>query len=131
MKVIGIDISSTEALFCLMQENNEIEYKKFSIKNDDTSSDLKKFYFDIKNMLSAFDTNRIAISKRGNKGKFAASSVSFKLEALIQIASEKEVEIISPQTVAAFVKKNPLTFQTKFNYQQKCAELAFYISCKK
>ena len=130
MKVIAIDISSTEALFCLKNENMEAEYKKFTIGSDDTSVDLKKFYADVKHLFLEFAPNKVAISKRGNKGKFAASSVSFKLEAILQIASDTELEIISPQTVAAYVKKNPMNLKPKYNYQLKCTELAFFIKSK-
>jgi Protein of unknown function (DUF3010) len=131
MKIIAIDISSTEALFCFLESGKELEFKKIGINSDEKSDELKRFYEDTKNIFFNFQPNLVAISKRGNKGKFAASSVSFKLESIIQIASENNVEIISTQTVAAYTKKNPNTTQVKYNYQQKAADLANYMSTKK
>jgi DUF3010 family protein len=66
-----------------------------------------------------------AIRGRATAGKFAGGADGFKIEGIIQLAADKDVMIISPQTVAASIKKSGLADHPDLpNNQQKAFQVA-------
>lgn len=64
------------------------------------------FYF----FLEQNEIEKILIKKRAKKGNFAGGAVTFKMEGLIQLNPICNVELISPQAISSFEKKNDLEF---------------------
>lgn len=78
-----------------------------------------------------YKVDKVAIRERAPKGKFAGSAISFKLEAVIQLISEIEVEILSPSQIKAAQKENklPIPFEdTGLKEFQKDAFIVAYAS---
>ena len=69
----------------------------------------------------------IAIITRQTKGRFAASSISFKLESLIQCYTEVDIEFVAKATLTAHYKKNPFSISVAHSYQENAAQLAAYL----
>ena len=123
----GIDISAKEAVFYAVDElDREVFLEKLKVSDADDGEQLIFFQKQAAELLNPSVT-AIAISKRMGKGKFAASPQSFKLEAALQLIAPK-LQLISPQTVKAFLKKNPNPGTAKFSYAEKAFDLAFYLS---
>ena len=69
----------------------------------------------------------IAIKKRSAKakGKYASGPITFKLEGLIQLCENAEVRLVSPNTIAAKLRKKELPEAKLFKYQIAAYETAF------
>lgn len=136
MKVIGIDIDKSKAIFYVLEKNSDGEIiqlnaglKSLSMTNDTDNVQVRVFKTGIHEFFDEIKPQEISMLSRQTKGRFKAASVSFKIEGLIQCYDKIEVQFVSPQTVKAFAKKHPLPFQLDFNYQEGAAQLAYYLIC--
>jgi hypothetical protein len=133
MKVIGIDIDKSKAIFYVLEKKKDGEIvqieglKSLTLANDTDNSQVRAFKTGIQEFFDEIKPQGISLLSRQTKGRFKAASVSFKIEGLIQCYEKVEVNFVSPQTVKAFIKKNPLTINLDFNYQEGAAELAYYM----
>jgi len=134
MTVIGIDIDKSKAIFYTLEKKSDGEIvqinegrKSLSLVNGIDNAQVRAFKTGIHEFFDEIKPQKISMLSRQTKGRFKAASVSFKIEGLIQCYDKIEVEFVSPQTVKAFIKKNPLIFNLDFNYQEDAAELAYYM----
>jgi hypothetical protein len=134
MKVIAISIESTRVIFYLLEAasdgtvtNIASEVKSISLNDDQNNAEIRAFKEQIYAFFDRIAPDRIAILKRMTKGRFAASSSSFKLEAIMQCYVPCEVELVAPLTVKAFYKKNVFTQNPSTKYQLSAAQLAQYL----
>lgn len=129
----GIDINSSEIVFTLLNDDGgEItdvtgKVKKMSCDDDDIAANLHDFQERLHAFFDDVKPKAIGILKRNRKGKFAASAVSFKLEALIQSYRTVNVGIVSAPTLKAFLKKNELPLAPAHKYQEKALGVAWYL----
>lgn len=134
MKVLGIEIKGTCAIFCAIEENgtiNDITGKitKLEIKDDENAEEIHEFVDILHSHFDEMQFAKIAIMKRVKsvKARFPPSPISFKLEGLIQMYKNAEISFVSPQTLRAYFKKNTNTFNPKYSYQKPSSELAYYL----
>ncbi len=134
MKVIGIEIDKKRAICVVLSKDDEGSYtndtgkiKFIEIKDDQNNQEIQIFLKEIHNLFDTVQPSQIAIISRQTKGKFAAASVSFKLEALIQCYSEVEIGFVSKQTLTAYYKKNELPVSFDNVYQENATRLAAYL----
>lgn len=134
MKVIGIEIDKKRAICFVLEKDSNGNYvnltgkeKYFEIKDDKDNEALRNFQSTIYDFFDTNNPDMIAIISRQTKGKFAAASVSFKLEALIQCYLKVNVLFVSKQTLTAFYKKNQLAVVFDNNYQENAARLSNYL----
>lgn len=130
MKVIGIEIDNNRAIFFAVEEigtdkkditNN---FKQLKLNDDKDNSEMQNFQSIIFSHFDSINPDRIAILSRQGKGPYASSSISFKIEALIQCYTKKNIEFVSPQGLTAFYKKNTFDVAISHNYQEKAAKLS-------
>lgn len=130
MKVIGIEIDNNRAIFFALEEvgtdkkditNN---FKQLKLNDDKDNSEIQNFQSIVFSHFDSINPDRIVILSRQGKGPYASSSISFKIEALIQCYSKRNVEFVSPQGLTAFYKKNDFDVEISHNYQEKAAKLA-------
>jgi hypothetical protein len=133
MKVLGISLEGSTAIFSGLEKTEsgifEIsdKLKKVQLKEHLDPKEVQSIYETIQSFLERNNFDQIAIIKRGTKGTFAASPISFKIEGLIQMYKSTDVEFIAPPTLRAFYKKNENTFSPKYAYQKASNDLAFYL----
>jgi len=134
MKVLGIEIKGTCAIFCALEENTTInditgKFTKLEIKDDENGEEIHEFVDILHSHFDEMQFAKIAILKRVKsvKARFPPSPISFKLEGLIQMYKNTEISFVPPQTIRAFLKKNTNTFNPKFDYQKSSSELAYYL----
>ena len=133
MKALGISLEGSTAIFSGLEKTEagmfEVsdKLKKVQLKDHLDSKEVQSIHETIHSFLERNNFDEIAIIKRGTKGTFAASPISFKIEGLIQMYKSNDVEFIAPATLRAFYKKNENNFTPKYAYQKASNDLAFYL----
>jgi hypothetical protein len=133
MKVLGISLEGSTAIFSALEKQDEAfndlsaDFKKVELKDHLDSAEIKTLFTKLHTLLDQGSFDRIGIIKRGTKGRFAASSVTFKIEGLIQLYPHCEVEFVAPATLNAYYKKNTNSVVPKYSYQKAANGLAFYL----
>ena len=133
MKVIGIDIDGKDAIFCSLENSagaiSTIDTKihKLNLSDHTNSAEIKRFRDMVFAFFNEINPDQVAIIKRGDAGKFAAGSVTFKIEGIIQTYASLDVQIIPLPTIKAHERKYPCPVKPKFNYQNNSCLLANYL----
>jgi hypothetical protein len=101
----------------------DLKIKKLILEDDEKQGDIRQFCNDFLLFLEQNQIDKVVIKKRAKKGNFAGGAVTFKLEGLIQLNPMCEVELISPQAISSFEKKNMIEFPTTLKKYQEQAYL--------
>jgi len=137
MRICDIDLVGNDAVICLLfldkQQFNlpECRVRKLTLPKNHSRGDLQYFEALFSKLMSDYKVDKVAIRERAPKAKFAGSAISFKLEAVIQLISEIEVEILSPSQIKTAQKENqlPIAFEdTGLKVFQKDAFTVAYAS---
>lgn len=135
MKVIGIQIDKTKAVFYVVEKdgygtikNSTGDFRYLVMKNDTDNSEVRKFQSEVHLFFDKINPDRIAILSRQTKGRFRSAPLSFKIEGLIQCYEEIDVEFVSGPRMSAFYKKNDFDLPLEFDYQEAAAKVAYYIA---
>jgi len=134
MKAIGIDIDKTKAIFYVLEKdasgnitNLTGAFKYVILSNDTDNSAVRAFQSAVHAIFDDIHPDRIAILKRQTKGRFKAAPLSFKVEGLIQCYEKLEIEFFPLITISTHFKKNNFDLQLEHNYQERAAELAYFL----
>lgn len=134
MKVLGISIEANKLIFSALENNSnaiptEISnaVRKLELKNHWDAAEVRAFMEEIHTFLGQHTFDKIAIITRGTKGRFAASPISFKIEGLIQVFPNIEIDFVAPASLRAFYKKNENPVQATYSYQEQSNNLAYYL----
>lgn len=122
MKVCGVELKSNNAILTLIDNGEFIESKpkKLTLKDDENQEDIRIFCNEFLLFLEQNEVENIVIKKRAKKGNFAGGPVTFKMEALIQLNPLCPVELITPQAVSSFERKNEILFpDSLMKYQEQ------------
>lgn len=112
MKLCGIELKSNNVILVVLDDNKycDLKIKKLILEDDEKQGDIRQFCNDFLLFLEQNQIDKVVIKKRAKKGNFAGGAVTFKLEGLIQLNPMCEVELISPQAISSFEKKNMIDF---------------------
>lgn len=130
MKICGIELKSNNAIVSIIESSNEeinyidVKLKKIILDNDEDKSSLLSFKNEIESFLTENHIEKVAIKKRAKKGTFAGGSITFKMEAVIQLNSISEVKFISSQAISKYTKKNEIEFPSLLNKYQEQSYLS-------
>jgi len=131
MKVIGIEIDKKRAIFYILEKDGQDNItnltgktKYISINDDKNNLELQHFQKEMFELFDHHNPDKITILSRQTKGRFAASSVSFKLEALIQCYHKVEIKFLSKPALASYYKKNSFTLKCDNSYQINACQVA-------
>jgi hypothetical protein len=134
MKVLGISIEANKVIFSALEKDanstvSEIPeaLKKLELKNHLNANEVREIMAEIHAFLAHYSFDKIGIITRGTKGRFAASPISFKLEGLIQVFPNVEIDFVAPATLRAFYKKNENPIEPKYSYQADANNLGYYL----
>ena len=131
-RVCGIELKSSEAILVVVEnptgtiEIIDTKPNKLKIGDDEDSSEVRSFFDAFANFIRENSIDIIVLKKRSKKGKMAGGSVSFKLEAVIQLNGIVDTVFVSGQGIAAAHKKNPFEIPVSLNKYQ---ETAFMAAC--
>ena len=133
MIVCGIQIAGSKAIFTILKKRNgDIQditgnFKKLQLKNEENCNEIRSFSEVIKLHFDNLNPKRIGIIKRNKSGPFSGSTVSFKIEGLIQIYEKNNTELISPHTLRKFQKEKSPLIAPQCKYQEDSCLLAHYL----
>ena len=137
MTICGIEIKGSEAIFAMATQGaNGLEHvasatKKIAL-DDDQAANVKAFAVQIAAFVKANAITRIAIKKRSKKGEFAGGPTTFKIEGILQLLDDCEVQLLSPQTLNAQFKKHAFDLPASLNkYQHEAFKAACAALLKK
>jgi len=132
--VCGIQIAGSKAIFTiLIKKNGDIQdittgkFRKLELKNDEICNEVRSFSKTIKSLFDNLNPKRIGIIKRNKSGQFPGSTISFKIEGLIQIYEKNNVELISPHTLRKFQKEKSTVITPQYKYQKNSCLLAHHL----
>lgn len=134
MKVLGIEISGREVRIIALENSNggiidyTGTYKPIKLEDDEISDNVILFKNTLFATFDNFSPDEIVIKYRNPKGKGlqAPSPISFKIEGIIQVYQDSRISFISPNTIAAFYKKNNLELKPNFGYNLEALKIAFH-----
>mgnify|MGYP000409081743 CR=1 FL=1 len=134
MKVCGIDLKGNDAIVCLMSLDGglfslpDCRVRRLSISDATDTEQVRKFQFDFEKLMSDYQIDHVVIRERMTKGKFAGGSVSFKLEAAIQLADGISVSLLSSSQAKEIMKKSHIQMNFQETGLKQFQELAFMTS---
>ena len=121
MTICGIEIKGSEAIFALAGPDLEhvaVATKKIALDDDDEAANVKAFAAQLAAFVKSNGITRIAIKKRSKKGEFAGGPTTFKIEGIIQLLDDCQVQLLSPQTLNAQFKKHAFDLPASLNKDQ-------------
>ena len=127
MIICGIELTGSNAILAILKGSKSMfsyednSPRKIEMIDDQNSIEVRAYQATINAFFRENRVEKIAIKKRSKKGEFAGGAISFKIETVIQIFSECEVILISPQAIAASKRNNNPTIPVKLNKYQLTA----------
>lgn len=114
MRVCGIELKGGEAIICIVGHNNgvfdvpECRQRVFAVSQSAETDNIRAFHAAFVQLMGDYKVDEIAIIERDQKGKWAGSATSFKLESAIQLTT-LPVALISSITIKEQIKRNRLS----------------------
>lgn len=131
MKVCGIELKSNYTILTLVNylsddivDYIDLKIKKIVLDDDENKNSVLKYFNDINTFFVDNKVEKIIIKKRSKKGAFSGGAVTFKMEGLIQLYSDAELELISSQAISSYEKKNNINFPNGLKKYQEQAFLS-------
>ena len=129
MTICGIEIKGSEAIFALVTPHLEhvaVATKKLALDDDEDAASVKAFAANLAAFVKTQGITRMVIKKRSKKGEFAGGPTTFKIEGILQLLDDCDVQLLSPQTLNAQFKKHAFELPATLNkYQHE----AFKVAC--
>ncbi|WP_179188160.1 DUF3010 family protein [Kiloniella majae] len=137
MKLCGIELKGSDAVLVVLEVSDEgpkhidLPTRKIALGDSDNTADVIRFQKEIVAFFVCNNISKAIIKKRAKKGKFAGGPDTFKMEALIQVIPNLDVELVTPQALAAKEKKQNITYPINLKKYQEVAYLAGAYNIKK
>ncbi|KMT65423.1 DUF3010 family protein [Catenovulum maritimum] len=119
MRACGVEIKGSEAFICILELEDglfdipDCRAQKFIYRSSPDQNEIKDFQFEFQKLMEDYRVDVVVIKERPLKGKFAGSSVGFKMEAAIQLLDTVDVILQSNVTEKEYLKENPIPVDFK------------------
>lgn len=113
MRICGVELKGAEAIICLLDHDNgafnvpDCRQRSFSVSQSQTTQATRDFQFAFAKLIEDYKIEAVVITERMQKGKFAGSATSFKLEAALQLL-DLPVNMLTTTEIKEMIKRNPL-----------------------
>jgi hypothetical protein len=134
MITCGIDIKGSEVILCLLSKEDglfqitECRQIRHTLSNSNDTESVRKFQFMLKKLFEDYKVKKAVIRERLTKGKFAGSSVGFKIEAAIQLIDTVEVVLFNSTKIKDILQHNPMPIPFKATGLKAFQEGAFTVA---
>ena len=131
MKVCGVELKANDAIVCLLSLDEglfsipDCRSTKLSINNANDANQLQSFQSTFAKLMSDYQIDKVVIRQRPTKGKFAGGYVGFKIEAILQLCENFDVELIAINEVKESLKRNELIIDFRDTGLKKFQQNAF------
>lgn len=138
MLVCGIELTSHEAVVCLLDYSGGVftvpdcRVRMYSLSKTVDTQGIRDFHASFKKLMEDYKIDEVVIIERPLKGKFAGSTLSFKLETAIQLI-ELPVTLLNSSDIKEQAKRNRM--QVDFasldlkKFQQPALNAAYAYHC--
>ena len=133
MVVCGLEMVASEVRLVVLSGTKadflhvNVDPRKLPLADDENATEMKAFRDSLYAFFRENRVERISIKKRSKKGEYAGGPVGFKMEAITQLYTDSDVGLVTPQAIAATVKRNePEVPTTIRGYQKTAFEAAFW-----
>ncbi len=138
MKILGIQLKSTEAILVVLEKDSEgniiqlSSSTKFKFDDPNDHVQVRQFRDQVNTAFDSIAPDQIGILARNYKAKGmqAPSPMSFKLEGIIQLNEKYSISFVWPQSISAYFKKNPLTQSANKKLEEAAFNVAYYLMVK-
>lgn len=136
MPICGVEIKGSEAIFALADHKANkfvhilLETKRIALADDDDAASVQSFAELVAGFLRDNKIASLAIKKRGKKGEFAGGPTTFKIEGVLQLMRNCDVQLIAPPTIASQDRKHSFPLPDTLNkyqhdaFRTACAAIA-------
>ncbi len=130
MRVCGVELKGGEAILCILEYDNGVfvvpkcRQSSFAVSDSAATDNIRAFHAAFVQLMGDYKVDQIAIVQRDQKGKWAGSATSFKLEAAIQLI-DMPVQLISPSSIKEQFQRNRLAISFESLELKKFQKLAF------
>jgi hypothetical protein len=132
MRCCGGDIQGSELVLVMVQETDDGGFEvdrsqcaKIRLSDPASQPAVRAFFAALSAFVKSNKIKKIALKGRLGKGQFSAGATSFKIETMMQLLEDCEIDIIYPATIAAQKRKvATLPVPSIHQYQQD----AFWVS---
>ena len=113
MRICGVELKGAEAIICLLEYERgafnvpDCRLRQISVSQASATEAIRGFQFTFSKLIEDYKIEQIVITERMQKGKFAGSATSFKLEAALQLR-DLPVSLLTTTTIKELIKRNPL-----------------------
>jgi hypothetical protein len=113
MRVCGIELKGAEAVICLLDYElgtfnaADCRMRSITLTNAVDTQATRAFNFAFAKLAQDYKIERFVIIERFQKGKFAGSAASFKMEAALQLL-DFPVHVLNTTDIKELIKRNPL-----------------------
>ncbi|HIP75826.1 MAG TPA: DUF3010 family protein [Psychromonas hadalis] len=100
MRVCGVELIGNEAVIAIMQLKDglydvpSVRANKFVLVDPINTQPLQKFQFDFLQLMNDYKVDAVVIKQRALKGKYAGGSLTFKMEAALQMIEGIKVQVL-------------------------------------
>lgn len=133
MRVCGVELKGGEAIICLLGHDRgvfdvpECRQRLFTVSQSAATETIRHFHTAFKQLMGDYKVDEVVIIERDQKGKWAGSATSFKLEAAIQLI-DLPVELISQSVMKEQIKRNPIPVDFEGLELKKFQQPAFNVA---
>lgn len=134
MITCGIEIKGSEVILCLLSKEDglfqiaECRQIRHTLSNPNDTDSVRKFQFMLKKLFEDYKVKKAVIRERLTKGKFAGSSVGFKIEAAIQLIDTVDVVLFNSTKIKDILQHNPMPIPFKATGLKAFQEGAFTVA---
>lgn len=119
MRVCGVELEGNQAIICIMQLKEglfdvpNVRVAKLDLAHAVDTSQLVKFQFDFAQLMKDYKVDRVIIKQRDLKGKFAGGTLTFKMEAALQLISDIRVEVVPSSFIKQGIAKSQVRIDVR------------------
>jgi hypothetical protein len=117
-------LSKEDGLFQI----TECRQIRHTLSNPNDTDSVRKFQFMLKKLFEDYKVKKAVIRERLTKGKFAGSSVGFKIEAAIQLIDTIDVVLFNSAKIKDILQHNPMPIPFKATGLKAFQEGAFTVA---
>jgi hypothetical protein len=133
MRICGVELKGAEAIICLLDHDNgafnvpDCRQRSFSVSQSQTAQATRDFQFAFAKLIEDYKIEAVVIIERMQKGKFAGSATSFKLEAALQLL-DLPVNMLTTTQMKEMIKRSPLDVSIEDLGLKKFQQPAFSVA---
>lgn len=130
-KICGVELTGSKAIFCLLECDGEswevltVPTRKLALDDSRDADHVRSTKQILETFFREHAPDLIGIKQRNERGQFAGGAVTFKLEGLIQVATNTSIEFVAPNAISHTLKDKEVDYPSDlYAYQEEAFRTA-------